>query len=146
MEQPARTFTLVLADDHNVMRSGLRMLLDAEADFAVLAEAADVPGAFRQVRNHRPDVLVLDLNMPGGSSIDAIRRLAPISPDTAVVVLTMEEDRAFVREALDAGASGYVQKQAAGRELVRAIRDAADRGNAPAEPPWAVPRRRTPDF
>jgi two-component system, NarL family, response regulator NreC len=118
--RPARTITLVLADDHNVMRSGLRMLLDAEADFAVLAEAADVPGAFRHVRNDRPDVLVLDLNMPGGSSIDAIRRLAPISPRTAVVVLTMEEDRAFVRGALDAGASGYVQKQAAGRELVRA--------------------------
>ena len=145
MEQPERTITLVLADDHNVMRGGLRMLLDAEADFEVVAEAADVPGAFRQVRGHSPDVLVLDLNMPGGSSIEAIRRLAPISPGTAVVVLTMEEDRAFVRDALDAGAKGYVQKQAAGRELVRAIRDAVG-GIAPREPPWALPRRPSPGF
>lgn len=128
MEQgdtPASTITLVLADDHNVMRSGLRMLLDAERDFEVVAEARDVLSALRAVRGHRPNVLVLDLNMPGGSSIDAIRRLAPISPKTSVVVLTMEEDRAFVRDALDAGAKGYVQKHAAGRELVRAIRAAA---------------------
>ena len=145
MEQPERAITLVLADDHNVMRSGLRMLLDAEPDFEVLAEAADVPGAFRNVRGHRPDVLVLDLNMPGGSSIDAIRRLAPISPTTAVVVLTMEEDRAFVREALDAGAKGYVQKQAAGKELVRAIREAI-RASASPELSWAQPRRPSPDF
>jgi two-component system, NarL family, response regulator NreC len=87
---------------------------------------------------------VLDLNMPGGSSIDVIRRLAPISPHTAVVVLTMEEDRAFVREALDAGARGYVQKQAAGRELVRAIRNAM--GTPPAEPQWARLQRPAPDF
>ena len=124
MEQPDSTITLVLADDHNVMRSGLRMLLDAEPDFDVVAEAGDVLSAFRQVRGHSPDVLVLDLNMPGGSSIDAIRRLAPICPDTVVVVLTMEEDRAFVREAMEAGAKGYVQKQSAARELVRAIRAA----------------------
>jgi two-component system response regulator NreC len=124
MEQPERTITLVLADDHHVMRSGLRMLLDAEADFEVVAEAGNVLAAFQQVRGHRPDVLVLDLNMPGGSSIAAIRRLAPISPGTVVVVLTMEEDRAFVREALEAGAKGYVQKQAAATELVRAIRAA----------------------
>ena len=123
-EQPEATITLVLADDHHVMRSGLRMLLDAEADFEVVAEAGDVLGAFRQVRGHSPDVLVLDLNMPGGSSINAIRRLAPISPHTVVVVLTMEEDRAFVREAMEAGAKGYVRKQAAATELVRAIRAA----------------------
>ena len=124
-DPPAPTITLVLADDHNVMRSGLRMLLDAESDFEVVAESRDVLSAFQAVRGHRPDVLVLDLNMPGGSSIEAIRRLGPISPKTSVVVLTMEQDRAFVRDALDAGAKGYVQKQAAGRELVRAIRAAA---------------------
>ncbi|HEY7455450.1 MAG TPA: response regulator transcription factor [Thermoleophilaceae bacterium] len=118
------TISLVLADDHNVMRNGLRMLLDAEEDFEVVAEASDVLGAFRAVRSHQPDVLVLDLNMPGGSSIDAIRRLQPFAARTSIVVLTMEEDRAFVREALDAGAKDYVQKQAASRELVRAIRGA----------------------
>jgi two-component system response regulator NreC len=116
--------SLVLADDHNVMRSGLRMLLDAEDDFEVVAEASDVLSAFRAVRAHQPDVLVLDLNMPGGSSINAIRRLQPFAARTSIVVLTMEEDRAFVREALDAGAKDYVQKQAASRELVRAIRGA----------------------
>ena len=126
MGQPERTIRLVLADDHTVMRNGLRMLLDAEPDFEVVAEAGDVLGALQQVRGHRPDVLVLDLNMPGGSSIVAIGKLARISPGTAVVVLTMEEDRAFVRDALDAGARGYVQKHAAGRALVRAIRDALE--------------------
>lgn len=124
MESSSQKIRLVLADDHAVMRSGLRMLLDAEPDFEVVAEAGDVLGALREVRGHIPDVLVLDLNMPGGSSIDAIRRLAPISPGTAVVVLTMEEDHAFVRDALDAGAKGYVRKHAAGKELVRAIREA----------------------
>jgi two-component system response regulator NreC len=132
VNRSGQTLTLVLADDHNVMRSGLRMLLDAEEDFEVVAEAGNVLAAFQAVRGHFPDVLVLDLNMPGGSSIEAIRRLRPISPHTAVVVLTMEEDRAFVRDALDAGAKGYVQKQAAGRDLVRAIRAAA--AGAAAEP------------
>lgn len=79
-DPPAPTITLVLADDHNVMRSGLRMLLDAESDFEVVAESRDVLSAFQAVRGHRPDVLVLDLNMPGGSSIEAIRRLGPSPP------------------------------------------------------------------
>jgi two-component system, NarL family, response regulator NreC len=123
-EPAGMTITLVLADDHTVMRNGLRMLLDAEDDFEVLGEAGDVRSAFQAVRNHRPDVLVLDLNMPGGSSIEAIKRLAPIAPHMSVVVLTMEEDRAFVRDALDAGARDYVLKHAAGRQLVRSIRAA----------------------
>ena len=124
---PESAITLVLADDHTIMRNGLRVLLDAEEGFEVLAEAGDVLSTFQAVRNHRPDVLVLDLNMPGGSSIEAIKRLAPISPGTAVVVLTMEEDRAFVGEAMQAGASGYVLKREASRTLVRSIREAAQR-------------------
>ena len=119
---------MVLADDHNVMRSGLRLLLDAEADLEVVAEAANLPFTFQTVRGHRPTVLVLDLNMPGGSSIVAIPRLARISPSTTIVVLTMEEDPLFVRDALEAGASGYVRKQAAATELVGAIRAAAGGG------------------
>jgi two-component system response regulator NreC len=119
---------VVLADDHNVMRSGLRLLLDAEADLEVVAEAANLPFTFQTVRGHRPTVLVLDLNMPGGSSIVAIPRLARISPSTTIVVLTMEEDPLFVRDALEAGASGYVRKQAAATELVGAIRAAAGGG------------------
>ena len=102
------------------------MLLDAEQGFEVVAEAGDVLSAFQAGRAHRPDVLVLDLHMPG-SSIEAITRLARMSPGTSVVVLTMEEDRAFVREAIHAGASGYVLKREASKSLVRSIREAAQR-------------------
>jgi two-component system response regulator NreC len=116
---------VVLADDHAVMRSGLRALLDAEADLEVKAEAGDILTTFREVRVQRPSVLVLDLNMPGGSSIEAIPRLKLLSPRTSVVVLTMEEDALSLRDALLAGASGYVLKHAAAAELVRAIRTAA---------------------
>ena len=126
-EQPA-PITIVLADDHSVVRSGLRMLLEAEPDMEVLAEAGDVEAAQRYVLGHKPAVLVLDLNMPGGSSLEAIPRIAERSPETAVVVLTMQQDPAFAREALRAGARGYVVKHAAGEELVQAIRAAAGGG------------------
>jgi two-component system response regulator NreC len=104
------------------------MLLDAEQDLEVVAEAANLAFTFQTVRGHRPSVLVLDLDMPGGSSIAAIPRLARISPSTSIVVLTMEEDPLFVSDALEAGASGYVLKQAAATELVGAIRAAAGGG------------------
>jgi two-component system, NarL family, response regulator NreC len=116
---------LVLADDHAVVRSGLRMLMDSEAGIEVVAEAGDVPSARRYVRGHRPDVLVLDLNMPGESSLDAIPTLRAESPDTQIVVLTMQEEPAFARRALGAGALGYVLKEAADEELVQAVRAAA---------------------
>jgi two-component system response regulator NreC len=119
--------TVVLADDHTVMRNGLRMLLDAEDDLDVVAEAGTVEATFLQVRGHRPAVLVLDLNMPGGSSIAAIPRLIVLSPHTAIVVLTMEEDPLLVRDAISSGASGYVRKHEAGARLVGAIRTAAAR-------------------
>jgi two-component system response regulator NreC len=122
------TITIVLADDHPVVRSGLRMLLEAEDDIEVLAETGDVDSTRRSVLGHKPAVLVLDLNMPGGSSLEAIPAMAESSPGTAVVVLTMQEDPAFAREALQAGARGYVLKQAAGTELVQAIRAAAGGG------------------
>jgi two-component system response regulator NreC len=122
------TITVVLADDHPVVRSGLRMLLDAQDDVEVVAEAGDVDGARRLVLGYKPTVLVLDLNMPGGSSLEAIPRMAESSPDTYVVVLTMQEDPAFAREALQAGAKGYVLKQSADTELVQAIRAAAGGG------------------
>jgi two-component system, NarL family, response regulator NreC len=120
--------TIVLADDHAVVRSGLRMLLEAEPDIEVLAEAGDVDAARRYTLGHKPTVLVLDLNMPGGSSLAAIPKIAETSPGTAVVVLTMQEDPAFAREALRAGARGYVLKHSAGTELVQAIRAAAGGG------------------
>jgi two-component system response regulator NreC len=116
---------IVIADDHTVMRRGLRMLLEAESGLSVLSEVGTIQSVFRDVRTHRPDVLVLDLNMPGGSGVDAIARLTRFSPGTAVVVLTMERDPTYRRAAYDAGASGYVLKEAAATELVDVIRSAA---------------------
>lgn len=117
---------IVIADDHQVVRSGLRMLLDAEPDFEVVAEAGDVGAATRANLGYKPDVLVLDLNMPDGSSLPAIPKMLSDSPATSIVVLTMQEDPAFAREALQAGARGYVLKEAADTELVEAVRVAAD--------------------
>ena len=117
------SITLVLADDHAVVRSGLRMLLEAEADITVLAEAGEIDATHRKVLAHKPDVLVLDLNMPGPPSLPAIPALAEA---TAVVVLTMQNDPAFAREAFQAGARGYVLKEAADAELVQAVRAAAE--------------------
>jgi two-component system response regulator NreC len=116
---------IVLADDHLVVRRGLRMLLDDVGDFVVVAEAGDVVEARRFVRGHRPLVLVLDLNMPGGSSLEAIPGLCSEFPETRIVVLTMQPEPVYAREALAAGATGYVLKQAADRELVEAVRLAA---------------------
>ena len=118
----------MLADDHAVVRSGLRLLLDTEAGMRVLAEAGTVDDALRMTRAHRPDVLVLDLNMPGGpgtSSLDAMPDLVRDSPSTAVVVLTMQADPEFARRALSSGAAAYVLKESADTELIEAVRLAA---------------------
>jgi two-component system, NarL family, response regulator NreC len=118
-----QSIRIVLADDHVVVRSGLRMLLDSA--FEVVAEASNIEDARRYVRGHHPRVLVLDLNMPGGSSLQAIPLIRAESPDTQIVVLTMQQEPAFAREALRAGALGYVLKEAADDELVQAVRLAA---------------------
>ncbi len=126
-EDAARaSITIVLADDHQVVRSGLRMLLESEEGFEVLGEAGNVTAALQTVFDHRPHVLVLDLNMSGESSLSAIPRLRRESPGTQVVVLTMQDELAFAREALRAGALGYVLKDAADAELVQAVRSAAE--------------------
>lgn len=124
-EHPQPTTTIVLADDHAVVRAGLRMLLDAEAGWRVVAEAGDAPSALRAVRERRPDVLVLDLNMPGRSGLEAIPDVKTDSPGTRVVVLTMQNDPEYARRALVAGASAYVLKESADAELVDAVRAAA---------------------
>ncbi len=141
MEEPAsgEQITIVLADDHQVVRAGLRLLLQAEDGFDVVAEAGDVATTERRVAAYRPRVLILDLNMPGGSSppgpvqdmssvgsLPAIPRLRETAPETQIVVLTMQNDPAFAREALRAGAIGYVLKEAADSELVQAVRLAAE--------------------
>jgi two-component system response regulator NreC len=122
---PSAQITIVLADDHQVVRAGLRLLLGAEEGFEVVAEAGDVATTERRVAAYRPRVLVLDLNMPGEPSIAAIPRLRENAPETEIVVLTMQNDPAVAREALRAGAIGYVLKEAAESELVQAVRFAA---------------------
>jgi len=123
------TTRIVLADDHGVVRAGLRLLLDAEPGFEVVAEAADVDGALGAVLGHKPEVLVLDLNMPGGrSSLEALPDVAQRSPATRTVILTMQEDPEYARRALRAGALGYVLKDAADGELVDAVRRVAEGG------------------
>ena len=116
---------IVVADDHAVVRRGLRHVLDAEPGFQVVAEAASLDDARRDVRGHHPDVLVLDLNMPGGSSLPHIPAIRAESPGTQIVVLTMQNEPAYARQALSAGALGYVLKEAAEEELVEAIKRAA---------------------
>jgi two-component system response regulator NreC len=117
---------IVLADDHAVVRKGLRLLLDGEEGFEVVAEAGTAEDALRYVRAHRPQVLVLDLNMPGDvNSLDAIPEVEASGDGTRVVVLTMQEDPEFARRALGNGAAGYVLKEAADDELVEAVRRAA---------------------
>jgi two-component system response regulator NreC len=116
---------VVIADDHSVVRRGLRQLLEAEAGLEVVAEAGDVESAMRYVRGHHPDVLVLDLNMPGRSSLEAIPEIRAQAPATQIVVLTMQDEPAYARQALSTGVLGYVLKDAADSELVEAIRRAA---------------------
>ncbi len=122
---PAAAIRIILADDHPVVRRGLRLLLDDEPDFEVVAEAGTVAEARRFVLGHHPRVLVLDLNMPGGRSLPAIPGMRADFPETEIVVLTMQQEPAYAREALAAGATGYVLKQAADAELVAAVRLAA---------------------
>jgi two-component system response regulator NreC len=123
---PGSQVTIVLADDHQVVREGLRMLLTAEAGFEVVDEAGDVETALRKVLAYRPRVLVLDLNMPGTPSLEAIPRVIEISPHTGIVILTMQDNPEMARDALRAGALGYVLKEAAHTELVQAVRLAAE--------------------
>ena len=129
MAEPLR---VVLADDHAVVRSGLKLLL-AQAGMEVVAEAGDVETALRYVLGHKPDVLVLDLNMPGAPSLPAIPKFLEASPGTHVVVLTMQQEPEFAREALRSGATGYVLKEAADAELVQAI-EAAREGRTYVNP------------
>jgi two-component system response regulator NreC len=116
---------VVLADDHALLRRSLRLLLGHERDVEVVAEAGDLATAARHVERLRPAVLVLDLRMPGGSSIDLVDRLRERVPQTAVVALTMEQDPGFARRALAAGALGFVSKDLADVELAAAVRAAA---------------------
>ncbi len=116
---------VVLADDRAAVRRNLRMLLDGEANVQVVAEAGDFATVLVAVHGHRPSVLVLDLQMPNGSSIEMIRALREQAPATEVVVLTMEASPVFAQQALDAGAIAFVLKDHAELDLSEAVRSAA---------------------
>ncbi len=116
------TIRIVLADDHAVLRSGLRMLIESQDDMAVVGEASDGSEALEQTRRTLPDVLVLDLTMPGKGGLEMIATIRDSCPTTGILVLTMHDDPAYFRSALASGARGYVVKRTAGTELINAIR------------------------
>jgi two-component system response regulator NreC len=122
---PRLPIRVVLADDHEFVRRNLRMLLDSSSEVEVVAEARDIDAVMTHVRADHPRVLVLDLNMPSGATLSSVRSLRRDSPDTAIVVTTMIDDPRLMLEAVAAGASGYVLKDNADRDLVEAIRRAA---------------------
>jgi DNA-binding NarL/FixJ family response regulator len=116
---------IVVVDDHAVVRSGLRFLLDAEDDMEVVGEAGTAQDAIFEVRAAAPDVVLLDVVLPGASGIEALPRVLHEAPDAKVLMLSMQDDPNYVREAFAAGASGYVLKEAVDAEVVAAIRDVA---------------------
>jgi two-component system, NarL family, response regulator NreC len=119
---------VVLVDDHAVVRSGLRLLLEAQADIEVVGEAGTAKDAIFRARALKPDVILLDVVLPGESGIEVLPKLLQESPETKVLFLSMQDDPSYVREAFAAGASGYVLKEAADEEVVSAVREIADGG------------------
>ena len=119
---------VLIVDDHAVVRAGLKMLVDAADDLEAVAEAGTAKEAIFEARSTTPDVVLMDVMMPEQSGIDAIPQLLHEHPETKVLVLSMQDDPRYVREAFEAGASGYVLKEAADAELVAAIREIAGGG------------------
>jgi len=118
-----RPIDVIIADDHAVVRDGIRTVLERQdGEFRVVAEAADVPTMVQEVREHKPDLLTLDLTMPGGSSLAALPPCFIAHPTLAVAILTMREDPEYARQALRAGARSYVLKEAEPEELLQAFR------------------------
>jgi len=113
---------ILLADDHTIIRSGLKLLLEQQPDFKVIAEANDGREAVQQVAAHRPDVVVLDIGMPQLNGIEATRQILAAEPDVQVVILSMHSDEGYVLRALKAGARAYILKNSAESDLIRAIR------------------------
>ncbi len=122
--------TVIIADDHAIVRDGIRSVLErGDGEFQVVGEAADIPTMVREVRDQKPDLLTLDLTMPGGSSLGALPQVFISHPTLAVAILTMREDPEYARQALRAGARSYVLKEAEPAELLQAFRTAVSGGN-----------------
>jgi len=113
---------VLIADDHGVLRAGLRALLNAEPDLTVVGEAADGPEALRLAGEMRPDVVLLDISMPGPDGIEVTRQMKAMIPGVRVLILTVHEDEGLLHEAIRVGASGYILKRAVESELINAIR------------------------
>jgi len=125
-----RPTTVVIADDHAIVRDGIRAVLEREAgEFEVVGEAADIPSLLRAIREHQPDLLTLDLTMPGGSSLGALPACFISHPPLAVAIVTMREDPEYARQALRAGARSYVLKEADPSEMLQAFRIAVAGGS-----------------
>ena len=122
------TVRILIVDDHAVVRSGLRLLLEAEDDLEPIGEAGSAREAIFEARELKPDVILMDVVMPDGSGLDAVPTLLHERPETKVLVLSMQDDPSYVREAFAAGASGYVLKEAADEEVVAAVREVAGGG------------------
>ena len=118
--------TIILADDHHLVREALRLLLETQSDFKVVAETSDGLDALQVTEKHKPDVLIADMMMPGLFGLEVARRTKRISPATKVIVLSMHDAESYVVEALQAGAAGYVLKKSSSQELIFAIRQALE--------------------
>jgi two-component system, NarL family, response regulator NreC len=124
----SETIRVLIVDDHAVVRAGLRLVLEREPDFEVVAEAGSADEAVRAARLEKPDVVLLDVVMPGRSGIDAAGEVLEAAKGPKVLVLSMQDDPSYVREAFAAGASGYLLKEGADSELVQAVRQVAEGG------------------
>lgn len=118
----AERIRILLADDHAVLRAGLQALLEAEPDMEVVGQAATGEEAIEQAHSLRPDVIVMDISMPGVGGLDATRRITALNPDVRVLVLTVHGEEEYLFSVLDAGGSGFLTKSSADRDLVAAIR------------------------
>lgn len=122
MTASSKSIRILLADDHSVLRAGLRSMLNAEPDMQVIGEAEDGQSCVRQAALLRPDIILLDINMPRCNGLEALTVLRQQAPQSRVLVLTMHDDAGYLRQVLSSGGAGYVLKQAAGDELLSAIR------------------------
>lgn len=128
MPETTRSLRVLLADDHVTVRHGLKLLIDGEPDMKVVSEASDGESAVQRAVALKPDVIVMDISMPGMNGLTATKKLKALQPDAAIVTLTRHGDDAYLQELLRAGVSGYVLKQSAPTELLQAIRAVASGG------------------